>query len=118
MEQREVEEIRDQIIGGQKISRHQALRLPEADLEDLCQGADKIRQARCGKGFDLCSIISGKGGRCSENCKFCSQSSCSRAQVKSFAFRDPEQILADALHHYQKGIRRYCMVTSGRALTD
>lgn len=56
-------------------------------------GADRIRQERQQDEFDMCSVISIKGGRCSEDCKFCSQASCSKAAVKSYPLRGTEEIM-------------------------
>ena len=46
----------------------------EEPVEDVAQAADEIREKFCGNGFDICTIINGKSGRCSENCKFCAES--------------------------------------------
>ncbi|HIT18411.1 MAG TPA: hypothetical protein IAB57_02210 [Candidatus Fimivivens faecavium] len=49
--------------------REEALRLYEqAELDPLCAAADEIRRRFCGGRFDLCAIINGKSGRCSEDC--------------------------------------------------
>ena len=71
-----VNELKERIIGtgGGKISREEALQLFEEPVEDVAQAADEIREKFCGNGFDICTIINGKSGRCSENCKFCAQS--------------------------------------------
>ena len=44
------------------------------DLDELCEGADRIRKAYIGDKVDLCSIINGRSGRCPEDCKYCAQS--------------------------------------------
>ena len=59
---------------GQAISKTEALFLAEQELGILCAAADSLRKKACGDDFDLCAIINGKSGRCSENCKFCAQS--------------------------------------------
>ena len=65
----------DEIIGGRRLTREDDWQfLLDAPLEELTQGADRIRQALCGKEVDLCSIINGRSGKCSEDCKFCAQS--------------------------------------------
>ena len=56
------------------ITKEEALYLWEQPLEELCACADRIRRQFCSNAFDLCTIINGKSGRCSENCKFCAQS--------------------------------------------
>lgn len=62
----------DEIINGRRISRDDDLSIfLKADLEELCQGADKIREHFVGDRVDLCSIINGRSGRCPEDCKYC-----------------------------------------------
>ena len=65
----------------------------------------------------MCAILSVKGGRCSENCKFCAQSSCSKADIPSFEIRDRDYVVADAKKLDGLGISHYCQVSSGRKLS-
>ena len=65
----------EEIINGRRITREDDLSFfLTCDLEELCEGADKIREARIGDKVDLCSIINGRSGRCPEDCKYCAQS--------------------------------------------
>ena len=68
------EEMKDKILRGKWIGREEALRLAEEPLEELRQAADEIRRKVCGNGFDLCTIVNAKCGRCSEDCRYCAQS--------------------------------------------
>ena len=47
----------------------------QADITDLMAAANRIRQHFKGNRIHLCSIVNAKAGGCSENSKFCSQSS-------------------------------------------
>ena len=68
-------ELAKEIVGGRRLTREEDCSfLLEADINELCEGADYIRKNLCGTRADLCAIINGKSGACSENCKFCSQS--------------------------------------------
>ena len=69
-----LEKLIAQIMAGYEISKAEAKMLIDYDLGTLKQGAELIRRSYCGSTFDLCSIINGKSGRCSENCKYCAQS--------------------------------------------
>lgn len=64
----------------------------------------------------MCAILSVKGGRCTENCKFCAQSSCSSADIPSFEVRDADYVAEDAKRYDGIGVARYCQVSSGRRL--
>lgn len=44
------------------------------DLESLMEKGREIRGKYSGNKIDLCSILSGKTGGCSEDCAFCAQS--------------------------------------------
>jgi biotin synthase len=64
----------------------------------------------------MCAILSVKGCRCTENCKFCAQSSCSSADIPSFEVRDADYVAEDAKRYDGIGVARYCQVSSGRRL--
>lgn len=111
-----IKEIKDKIIGGGKITYEEATYLVDAPLEELCDAADELRRHFNGDEFDMCAILSVKGGRCTENCKFCAQSSCSSADIPSFEVRDADYVVADAKKYDGIGVARYCQVSSGRRL--
>lgn len=108
-----------EIISGRRLKRGDDLSFfLEADSEKLFEGANMIREALCGSNVDLCSIINGRSGRCSENCKFCAQSSHHKTGVNEYEFLDPDIIVEDCKKHQENGVHRYSIVTSGKTLSD
>ena len=60
-----------EIIDGRRITREDDLSFfLTCDLDELCEGADRIREAYIGDKGDLCSIINGRSGRCPEDCQY------------------------------------------------
>lgn len=108
----------NRVIGGYLITREEALFLYKEDLGDLTRYADMIRDHFCGNQFDMCTIINGKSGLCSENCKFCAQSSHYNTGSKVYSLLSEEEILADAKKNADQGVMRYSIVTAGRSLSD
>ncbi len=100
------------------ITKEEALYLWEQPLEELCACADRIRRQFCSNAFDLCTIINGKSGRCSENCKFCAQSAHNHTGVEAYPLLSNEEIFSRAKESRKQGILRYSIVTSGKALSD
>ena len=94
-----IQTIKEHVLSGEDVTREEALFLVDADLLELQQAADEIRRTFCGDSFDMCAVLSVRGGRCSENCKYCSQSSCSTAEVPQFATRDADFVREDAKSH-------------------
>ena len=76
------EELQKKVVQGYKITKEEAMMLAEQPLEELCTAADEIRKAFGGDDFDLCAVVSVKGGQCSENCRFCAQSTCAKVPVE------------------------------------
>jgi len=112
-----MEALAREIIAGRRLKAADPLMdLVTADLEELCRGADLIRRELCGDSADLCSIINGRGGRCSENCKFCAQSAHHATNCEEYGFLAPEAFLADCRRIAEKGVNRYSIVTAGRTL--
>jgi biotin synthase len=112
----DLRELTDKVLNGGEITREEANLLVDAPLEELCKAADELRKHFQGDAFDMCAILSVKGGRCTENCKFCAQSSCSSADIPSFEVRDADYVAEDAKRYDGIGVARYCQVSSGRRL--
>lgn len=113
-----LEGILKDILAGQEISKSDAILLVNADLAWLKQAANLIRKHFCGNNFDLCSIINGKSGRCSENCKYCAQSIHYQTSVEVYDLLNETTIKDVALYNENKGVGRFSIVTSGRRLNN
>lgn len=111
-------DMKEKVLRGELLTREEAMQLVDAPLEELCDAADGIRGHFCGNGFDICTIINGKSGRCSEDCKYCAQSACYSAAVETYPLKDTEEIVNQARYNDERGVLRYSIVTSGRALSD
>ncbi len=108
----------EKVLKGEQVTKEDALYLYDQPLDELCENADKIRRHFCSSCFDLCTIINGKSGRCSENCKFCAQSAHNHTGVTEYPLLPDEEILAQAKANQQQGVLRYSIVTSGKQLSD
>ena len=113
-----ISEIKDNVIHGQKLTKEQALELYGQPLESLCVAANEIRRHFCADLFDICTIINGKSGSCSENCKFCAQSSHNHTCAAQYPLLSSDEIVAHAKLNHEQGVLRYSIVTSGKRLSD
>ncbi len=82
--------------------------------DEICDAADRVRQTRVGSTIDTCSIVNARSGRCSEDCKWCSQSRFHDTGVTEYEIvphDEFEQLLTVAS---TRGVGRFSLVTSGR----
>lgn len=114
----DIEALCERVLGREKITREQALELYNQPLEPLCAAADHIRRTFCQDAFGLCTIINGKSGKCSENCKFCAQSAHHHTGAAVYPLLSAEEITAEAKKNDAQGVLRYSIVTSGKQLSD
>lgn len=114
-----VEELKDKVLAGGQVTREEALALVEVPLEPLAQAADQLREHFCGDRFDLCTIVNGKCGKCSEDCKYCAQSAHYHTSLEeSYPLLSTEELVKGAAENKRQGVLRYSIVTSGRKLSD
>lgn len=113
-----VETLGNKILEGKMITKQEAIELYEQPLQELCQKANEIRKQFCSNRFDICTIINGKSGRCSENCRFCAQSAYSHTNAAEYPLLPAEEIVAQAKVNDKQGVLRYSIVTSGKRLSD
>jgi biotin synthase len=107
-----------EIIAGRRLQRGEdASHFLTGDLTALCEGADEIRTALCGNHVDLCTIINGRSGKCSEDCKFCAQSGHHCTGIREYPFLSVEELVADCQRNADAGVHRYSIVTAGKSLS-
>ena len=115
-----VTELADKIINkGYRVKRGDDLSIfLNAVLDELCQGADSIREAFKGDKVDLCTIVNGRSGKCGEDCKFCAQSVRHNTGCEQYEYLDEDEIVELAKSNEAELVNRYSIVTSGRSLSE
>ncbi|MCR5594392.1 MAG: biotin synthase BioB [Lachnospiraceae bacterium] len=109
----------EEIISGKRLRRGDDLSLfNECDIDELTRGADLIRRSLSGDEIDLCTIISGKNGNCSENCRFCAQSAHNHTGCEVYDLLDFETVYAKAASDEAEGVDRFAIVISGHHPSD
>lgn len=117
-----IKNIKEQILKGKEITFEEAEKLisisidDKSSLDELFSSANEIREKFCGKRFDLCTIINAKSGKCSENCKYCAQSSHFKTNIDVYSLVSAEYALNEAKKVEEEGAHRFSLVTSGRGL--
>ena len=108
----------EKVMNNNLINYDEALTLIDAPLDKLTVYADNIRQKYCQNIFDVCSIINAKSGKCSEDCKFCAQSAHYNTNIAEYPLISKDEIVKNALYMAEKGVLRFSIVTSGKALSN
>lgn len=114
-------DLTSRVLDGGRIERddaHTLLEATGADIMDLAAGANRIRERFVGSDFDLCSIINAKSGSCAEDCSFCAQSAHYNTDIPEYPLLSPDEIVAAAKKAEEYGSKRFCIVTSGTAVSD
>ena len=103
---------------GYQITKEEAIKLLDYKTEDLAKAANEVREYFCGNHFDFCSIINGKSGACSEDCKYCAQSAHYNTNVEAYSLLSAEEFVKDAAYNARQGVDKYSIVTSGKKLSS
>lgn len=112
------ETLKNIIIRGGSINKEEAITLYGSPLDELCHASNDLRLHFCGNSFDLCTIINGKSGSCSEDCKYCAQSVHYKTETPEYSLLDGDTVLKEAVYNEKRGVLRFSIVTSGRNLND
>ena len=114
-----VEKITNYILSGGLITEQEARELAnQQDKEALYAGAARITTHFMQHKFDTCSILNARSGRCSENCKWCSQSAHYNTTAAHYPLLSQAACLAQAKVYDAQGINRFSLVTSGRKVSN
>lgn len=114
-------ELAELALAGEPLSREQALSVLESDdaeLPALIAAAWRVRRQHWGNTVQLYYLRNAKSGLCPEDCKYCSQSVVSEAEIPKYVFQSEEKLLEGARAAKATGARTYCIVASGRGPTN
>lgn len=104
--------LKNEVIGGGE-ARELFIEGSNA-LYRILAAASDIREHFKGKNIILCGITNAKSGRCSEDCKFCAQSSHYKTDVPSYPLKPAKEIIAEAALAKKDGAEFFGIVTSGK----
>lgn len=116
---KKIEKIAKRSMQGGNISFDEAHYLMEISgngIYDLLYWANRIRYKSFENVINSCSIVSAKQGRCSEDCKFCSQSNRYKTNISSFSLIEKEEISRSVERGEEFNVNCIGVVTSGYGL--
>ena len=112
-----ITELKEKVLNGGEINFDEALKLAETkDRESLYEAASEITKHFGKPEFNPCSIINARAGKCSENCKWCAQSGHYHTDSDVHGIVSADKVVSQAQYDEKKGVKRFCQVTSGRAV--
>jgi biotin synthase len=91
-------------------------KLQKLSLQELSALALEQKLANRGQQVSLCSIINAKSGKCSEDCRFCTQSAHYDTDSPTYPLKNRQEVLAAAAEAKRIGATRFSLVTSGRGM--
>jgi biotin synthase len=113
----QIKDLADKIIDGYEITKEEALELYDAPLDELKESASKITSHFFKEAIELCCISNGKCGKCSENCKFCSQSRYYNTEIQQSVLKSVDEFFKEAQANDKRGVHRFSIVTAGVRLS-
>ncbi len=89
-----------------------------ADILELLSWANRLRQRYRGNKIHLCSIVNVKAGGCSENCRFCAQSSSYETDAPRYSLVEREPIMVAAEEAKTNEVTALGIVAAWKGLTE
>ena len=92
------------------LTKEELLNLYSSDLNELLEKAKKYLKPE----VEFCSIINARNGKCSQNCRYCAQSSHYNTNIESYPLMGVNEVLDAAHDSVKNGADRVAIVTSGK----
>ena len=92
------------------MNKDELIKLYNEDLDTLLETASKYIK----KDIEFCSLINARNGKCSQNCKYCAQSSHYCTNIESYPLVSLEEVKKIALEAKSHQASRFAIVTSGK----
>lgn len=93
------------------MDKKELLRLYNLPLQELLNMSAKY----VSNSVELCSLVNAKSGKCSQNCKYCAQSSHYSTDIENYPLISKQDVLKAAKEAKENGAIRFAVVTSGKS---
>lgn len=117
-----IQTLKQRLIEGGEITAEEASRLigisGQEDLDALRAAAHEITIHFHGRVPGICALVNAKSYLCAEDCGFCAQSVRYRTGASRYPLLSADKVLKTARRAETLGVKRFCVVTSGDALSD
>jgi biotin synthase len=113
--------IAERVLAGAQLTEQEGIDLLGAPIDDLpamLDAAFQVRRAAFGRRVQFHVLMNAKSGLCPEDCGYCSQSSVATSDIARYPLRTRQEILDAARQAYTAGAHRFCIVISGRGVTE
>ena len=95
---------------AKKYTKEELLNLYNLPLEELLAESSKYMSDK----VEFCSLINARNGKCSQNCKYCAQSSHYRTNIESYPLVEIDEVVKVANEAKANQVSRFAIVTSGK----
>jgi biotin synthase len=116
-----IRRMEEKAIAGDAVTYEEGCRLMTVggpDLFDLIASSNRVRVRYFGDRIHLCSIVNAKSGNCSEDCKFCAQSTHYRTEIPTYPLIDSEGIVKAAEEAGRSGAEAFGIVAAWWGLRE
>lgn len=93
------------------LTKEKLLELYNSDFDTLLKESAKYVK----NGVEFCSLVNARNGRCSQNCKYCAQSSHYNTDIETYPLIKPEEVRKAVLEAKENHVSRFSIVTSGKS---
>lgn len=93
------------------MNKEELLRLYNLPLDELLSISSEYMTNK----IEFCSLVNARNGKCSQNCKYCAQSSHYRTDIEDYPLIDKKEVLKAAYEAKENGVIRFAVVTSGKS---
>ena len=93
------------------LTKENLMELYNKNLDELLELSSKYMK----NDVEFCSLVNARNGKCSQNCRYCAQSSHYRTDIESYPLIDGETVKKAALEAKEHHVSRFAVVTSGKS---
>jgi biotin synthase len=90
----------------------------DSETMKILAAAAEVRYYFFGNKVKLNYLVNVKSGLCPEDCAYCTQSKVSTASILKYPLLEPETVVEGVMGALQYGVKRVCLVGSGRGPTN
>ena len=92
------------------LDKEELLDLYNTDLDTLLELSAQFMS----NNIEFCSLVNARNGKCSQNCKYCAQSSHYRTDIETYPLIEPEKVAKAVEEAKAHGVNHFAVVTSGK----